>query len=100
MVRRPQAEMTNRILGRRRYYVEDGDFLKIDNVTIGFTLPKSTFKFIDTLRVYASGSNLATFTSYKGIDPEVNRDGLFPGNDDRDKYPSTRSFSIGLNITL
>lgn len=82
------------------YYVEDGDFLKIDNVTIGFTLPKSTFKFIDTLRVYASGSNLATFTSYKGIDPEVNRDGLFPGNDDRDKYPSTRSFSIGLNITL
>lgn len=82
------------------YYVEDGDFLKIDNVTIGFTLPKSTFKFIDTLRIYASGSNLATFTSYKGIDPEVNRDGLFPGNDDRDKYPSTRSFSIGLNITL
>ncbi|KQX14379.1 SusC/RagA family TonB-linked outer membrane protein [Flavobacterium sp. Root420] len=82
------------------YYVEDGDFLKIDNITIGFTLPKSTFKFIDTLRIYASGSNLATFTSYKGIDPEVNRDGLFPGNDDRDKYPSTRSFSIGLNITL
>ncbi|WP_281233247.1 SusC/RagA family TonB-linked outer membrane protein [Flavobacterium gelatinilyticum] len=82
------------------YYVEDGDFLKIDNITIGFTLPNAGFKFIDTLRIYATGNNLATFTKYKGIDPEVNRDGLFPGNDDRDKYPSTRSFSIGLNITL
>lgn len=82
------------------YYVEDGDFLKIDNITLGFTLPKSTFKFIDTLRIYASAGNVATFTKYKGIDPEVNRDGLSPGNDDRDKYPSTRSFSLGLNITL
>ncbi|HEY1194204.1 TonB-dependent receptor [Flavobacterium sp.] len=82
------------------YYVEDGDFLKIDNVTIGYTLPKSTFKFIETLRIYFAGNNLATFTGYKGIDPEVNRIGLDPGNDDRDKYPSTRSFSLGLNITL
>nr|WP_294780021.1 TonB-dependent receptor [uncultured Flavobacterium sp.] len=82
------------------HYVEDGDFVKIDNVTIGFTLPKSTFKFIDTLRIYFAGNNLATFTKYKGIDPEVNRIGLDPGNDDRDKYPSTRSFSLGLNITL
>lgn len=82
------------------YYVEDGDFLKIDNVTIGYTLPKSTFKFIEALRIYFAGNNLATFTGYKGIDPEVNRIGLDPGNDDRDKYPSTRSFSLGLNITL
>ncbi|MGJ5641322.1 SusC/RagA family TonB-linked outer membrane protein [Formosa sp. S-31] len=82
------------------YYVEDGDFLKIDNVTIGYTLPKSTFKFADSFRIYASGLNLATFTGYKGIDPEVNRDGLSPGNDERDKYPSTRTFSIGINFTL
>lgn len=82
------------------YYVEDGDFFKIDNITLGYTLPKSTFKFIEALRIYASGSNLATFTNYKGIDPEVNREGLSPGNDERDKYPTTRSFSLGLNITL
>lgn len=82
------------------YYVEDGDFLKIDNITIGFTLPKTSLKFIETLRIYAAGNNVATFTKYKGIDPEVNRQGLDPGNDDRDKYPSTRSFSLGLNITL
>lgn len=82
------------------HYVEDGDFLKIDNITLGYTLPKSIFKFIDALRVYGSASNVATFTDYKGIDPEVNREGLAPGNDDRDKYPSIRAFSLGLNITF
>ncbi|TRZ43513.1 SusC/RagA family TonB-linked outer membrane protein [Robertkochia solimangrovi] len=82
------------------YYVEDGDFLKIDNVTIGYTLPKDVLKFAKDFRIYATGLNLATFTSYKGIDPEVNRDGLSPGNDDRDKYPSTTTFSVGLNFTL
>ncbi|MEH6679905.1 MAG: TonB-dependent receptor [Sediminicola sp.] len=82
------------------YYVEDGDFLKIDNVTIGYTLPKNALKFTQSFRIYASGLNLATFTGYKGIDPEVNRDGLAPGNDDRDKYPSTTTFSLGINFTL
>ncbi|EIJ39648.1 TonB-linked outer membrane protein, SusC/RagA family [Galbibacter orientalis DSM 19592] len=82
------------------YYVEDGDFLKIDNVTLGYTLPKDALKFTDSFRIYFSGLNLATFTSYKGIDPEVNRDGLAPGNDERDKYPSTRTFTLGINFTL
>ena len=82
------------------YYIEDGDFLKIDNITIGYTLPKKSLKFAESFRIYASGLNLATFTGYKGIDPEVNRNGLSPGNDDRDKYPSTRTFSLGINFTL
>lgn len=82
------------------YYVEDGDFLKIDNVTLGYTLPKDALKFTDSFRIYLSGLNLATFTKYKGIDPEVNRDGLSPGNDERDKYPSTRTFTLGINFTL
>lgn len=82
------------------YYVEDGDFLKIDNVTLGFTLPKSAFKFAENFRFFASALNLATFTKYKGIDPEVNRTGLSPGNDDRDKYPSTRTISLGINVTF
>ena len=82
------------------HYVEDGDFLKIDNVTLGYTLPKDALKFTDSFRVYVSGLNLATFTKYKGIDPEVNRDGLSPGSDERDKYPSTRTFTLGINFTL
>lgn len=82
------------------YYVEDGDFLKIDNVTIGYTLPESSLKFVENCRIYASGINLATITGYKGVDPEVNRDGLSPGNDDRDKYPSTTTFTLGINLTF
>ncbi|WP_235932761.1 SusC/RagA family TonB-linked outer membrane protein [Flagellimonas sediminis] len=82
------------------YYVEDGDFLKIDNVTLGYTLPKDAIKFAQTFRIYASGLNLATITGYKGIDPEVNRNGLAPGNDERDKYPSTRTFTLGINFTF
>lgn len=82
------------------HYVEDGDFLKIDNVTLGYTLPKDALKFTNSFRIYVSGLNLATFTKYKGIDPEVNRDGLAPGNDERDKYPSTRTFTLGINFTL
>ncbi|WP_108423854.1 SusC/RagA family TonB-linked outer membrane protein [Flagellimonas amoyensis] len=82
------------------HYVEDGDFLKIDNVTLGYTLPKDAVKFAQTFRIYASGLNLATFSKYKGIDPEVNRDGLAPGNDERDKYPTIRTFTLGINFTF
>lgn len=81
------------------HYIEDGDFWKIDNVTIGYRIPAERFK-IKSARVYVAGSNLATFTKYKGIDPEVRRTGLSPGNDERDKYPTTRTFTLGINLTF
>jgi TonB-linked SusC/RagA family outer membrane protein len=82
------------------YYIEQGDYLKLDNVTLGYTFNVKNSKSFKNARVYASGLNLLTFTSYKGIDPEVNRSGLAPGNDERDKYPTTRTFSIGVNVTF
>jgi TonB-linked SusC/RagA family outer membrane protein len=82
------------------YYIEDGDFWKIDNVTLGYNFPKLNTRFIKSLRIYGSCSNLLTITGYKGIDPEVNRIGLSPGNDERDKYPTTRTFTIGANIVF
>jgi TonB-dependent starch-binding outer membrane protein SusC len=82
------------------HYVEDGDFWKIDNVTIGYNFSAGDKKIFKSARVYASGSNLATITGYKGIDPEVGRTGLDPGNDYRDKYPTTRIFSLGVNLTF
>ena len=82
------------------YYVEDGDYWKIDNVTFGYTIPVGDSKVIKMLRVYLSGLNLYTFTKYKGIDPEVDQTGLYPGNDERDKYPTTRTFSMGVNVTF
>lgn len=86
------------------HYIEKGDYIKIDNITLGYTLPKDLIKGIKNLRFYVSGLNLITITGYKGIDPEgVSYDGDFtfaPGIDDRDKYPNTRTFTAGLSVTF
>ncbi len=82
------------------YYIEDGDFWKIDNITLGYNFQQTGIKYVDSIRLYASMSNALTITGYKGIDPEVNRVGLSPGNDERDKYPTTRTFTIGANIVF
>lgn len=86
------------------HYVEDGDYLKIDNVTLGYTFRPDAIKAVSNLRVYVSGLNLYTFTGYKGIDPEgVSYTGDFtfaPGTDHRDKYPTTRTYTIGLSATF
>lgn len=80
------------------YYVENGDFVKLDNVTFGYN-----FKFkekcpVKMLRLYLSGLNLYTFTKYKGIDPEVNFQGLSPGIDYTSTYPTTRTVSFGVKL--
>ena len=82
------------------YYVENGDFWKIDNVTLGYNLPANTVKGIRNARLYVASLNTLVFTKYKGMDPEVDRTGLQPGNDYRDKYPSIRTFTAGLNLTF
>ncbi|MGG7662104.1 SusC/RagA family TonB-linked outer membrane protein, partial [Dyadobacter sp. BHUBP1] len=82
------------------YYIEDGDFWKIDNITLGYDFKKLKSKYIKSVRIYGSTLNTFTFTKYKGVDPEVDRLGLSPGNDSRDKYPMTRTFTLGLNLAL
>ncbi|HEX6600234.1 MAG TPA: SusC/RagA family TonB-linked outer membrane protein [Gemmatimonadaceae bacterium] len=87
------------------YYIENGDYWKVDNVTLGYTLGKGALKLlggaVSDARLYVSGSNLLTITGYKGLDPEVSTrgtDGLSPGDDQRDKYPTTRMFTTGLSV--
>ncbi|WP_026631184.1 SusC/RagA family TonB-linked outer membrane protein [Dyadobacter alkalitolerans] len=80
-------------------YIEKGDYWKIDNVTFGYTLP--SLKGLKNARIFVSGLNLATITGYTGIDPEgVDMTGFFPGSDQRDKYPTTRTFTAGLSVTF
>lgn len=79
------------------YYVEDGGYWKIDNITLGYSFGQ-VGKYIKSLRIYGSVLNALTITGYKGIDPEVSTDGLTPGYDTRDRYPSVRSFTFGVNV--
>lgn len=81
------------------YYVENGDYWKIDNITLGYSFSKIN-KWIKTLRLYASVNNAITITGYKGIDPEVSTSGLAPSYDNRDSYPHTRAFTFGMNVTF
>lgn len=85
-------------------YVEDGSFLKINNISLGYTLPKKLTRKVklSNVRFYATGYNLYTFTKYSGYDPEVNtysNKGLTPGID-WGAYPSAVSFVFGTNITF
>ena len=84
------------------YYLEDGDFLKLTNLTIGYTFPiKKNNKYIKGVRAYLSGDNLFCITGYSGLDPELsNANPTYAGIDYRDKYPSIRSFTFGLNLTF
>ena len=84
--------------------IEDGSFLRLNQVTIGYTLPSTITRkaFIRTLRIYATGYNLAIWSSYTGYDPEVDtRRGtpLTPGVDYA-AYPRSRTFVFGANITF
>ncbi len=83
-------------------HLENGDFFKLTNATLGYTFPlKGEFKkFVNTLRLYVSATNLFCITGYKGLDPEVSNYFISPGIDDRDKYPTIRSYTVGLNLTF
>ncbi|WP_102409272.1 TonB-dependent receptor [Parabacteroides bouchesdurhonensis] len=81
------------------YYVEKGDYWKIDNITLGYTFNLKD-AYLKKVNVYFTGNNLFTITGYSGLDPEVNISGLNPGCDTRERYPSTRTFSLGTILTF
>lgn len=82
------------------YYVENGDHWKIDNITLGYSIPNLRANYIKSMRLFASSLNTFIITKYKGLDPEVNRMGLDPGLDNRDKYPTVRTFTFGVSMNF
>ncbi len=89
------------------YFLESGSFVKIDNVSMGYTQPLKT-KYLKSVRIYAAGRNLHTFTGYTGGDPDlVNINGLTPGlstgsdgNGTLNYYPATLQVILGLQATF
>ena len=82
------------------YFLERGDYLKLDMVTLGYTFKPRDWRFIDRVRVYATGKNLFTLTKFSGVDPSTYQvNGLTPGaQGSRTYFPSTRQFIVGLQV--
>ena len=84
-------------------YVEDGSFLKLRNITLGYTFPKKVLNKmkISSLRLYLAAENIATLTNYSGMDPEVSvRHSVLTPGFDWSSYPRAFNASFGLNITF
>lgn len=85
------------------YFIEDGSYLKLKNVTLGYTFPRKWTRKakIERLRIYVTGSNLLTFTKFSGLDPEFagaakTAYGVYYGS----TYPQTRMVTLGIDLSL
>ncbi|MEH6407506.1 MAG: TonB-dependent receptor [Leeuwenhoekiella sp.] len=99
---RPVGTLSHPNLRVSDRFVEDGSYLRIQNVTLGYSLPDDVISQLKLtrLRIYASGQNLFTFTDYSGYDPEVgsfNQDALLNGVDNG-RYPTPRTITLGVNV--
>ena len=96
---RATSSSSNRVFSSR--IIEDGSFLRLKTVTLGYSVPKkmlSRFK-IDRLRIYFAAQNLFTLSNYSGYDPEVSiKDSALTPGLDFSAYPRARSFSFGINL--
>lgn len=85
-------------------WIEDGSFLKLKNLSIGYTLPDRLLSrySISRIRIYVSSQNLFTITKYTGLDPEIGMQGgsATQNGVDNGTYPSSRYFTFGLNVTF
>jgi TonB-dependent starch-binding outer membrane protein SusC len=85
-------------------WIEDGSYLRLKNVMLGYTLPENTLRTltkgaVNRFRIYVSSQNLLTFTQYKGWDPEIGtKNGPLTNGIDYGQYPSARSFQVGVQV--
>jgi TonB-dependent starch-binding outer membrane protein SusC len=79
-------------------WLEDGSFLRLENVTVGYNFHFEKVKYIESVRLSLTGNNLLLITPYSGIDPELNLSGGNGFGGDNGIYPRTRSFAFGLNV--
>lgn len=83
------------------YYLENGNFLKLTNATLGYRVPLKENKWLKAARAYISAENLFTITKYKGLNPELsNGYARAAGIERRSQYPAVRSFTFGVNVTF
>ena len=83
-------------------FLEDGDFIRLKNIQLGYTLPTIITNKIhaENFRIYVSAQNLLTFTNYTGLDPEVSRSNIFNPGLDRTLYPIAKTYLMGFQLTF
>ena len=91
------------------YYLENGSFIRLDNLALGYTFDTKKINWLDKARLYFAAQNLFVITGYKGLDPEVELfrgessdtdAGLSPGIEPRQFFPKARTFTLGVNLTF
>lgn len=91
------------------YYLENGSFMRLDNMSLGYTFNTKNIKGVEKARIYFAGQNLFVITKYKGLDPEVelfrgeatdDDAGLSPGIEPREYFPKSKTFTVGVNLTF
>ncbi len=99
---RPYASSTDNRLAPTSRFLENGSYIRLKNLQIGYTLPQNLSKkvFMQNCRVYVSSQNLFTITKYKGYDPEILNYDVFGQGNDNGGYPPVRSFNCGLQVTF
>ena len=82
------------------YFLEKGDFFRINNLTLGYTISNSILSKMkmQSLRIYVTAQNVATFTKYSGFTPEISTGGTLAAGIESAIYPTTRTFAFGINV--
>ncbi|MCF8716251.1 TonB-dependent receptor [Joostella atrarenae] len=88
----------NNVRARSDYFLEDGTYLRIRNMSLGYTIKDIPTLGMESARLYISATNPFTFTNYNGYDPEVGGDGIFTRGIDRGNYPVARQFLLGVQL--
>ncbi len=100
----PRAKRTGSLFDKRvsNYLIEDATFFRLKNVTLSYNLSLKKKTFFNSMKVFASGTNLFIITNYKGYDPEVSSFGLNGLNQNVDfgSIPQYRTFSTGINVSF
>lgn len=99
LVEASTTEVNDDRTGSYDYYIEKGNFVRLQNANLSYRIPKSVGP-LSNVSVYVSGNNLFLLTKYKGVDPELKLDGLAPGIDTRNFYFKTRGFQFGVNASF
>lgn len=81
-------------------FIEDGSYLKLQNIQLGYTLPMNEVMFVDRARLYVTGQNVLIISDYRGYDPDFISDGLFSRGFARGSFPNPRTFAVGIQVDL